>query len=61
MNLIFAKLLKVVGWQWVLKKTWPIAYKALKEQADKTETELDNDALEILNDLVEIAVSDKAA
>lgn len=57
MNLIFSKLVKLVGIEWVLGKAWYIAYPILLEKAKNTKTEVDDKALEIVNEVMKVILS----
>lgn len=59
MNLIFTKLLAAVGWQWLLEKAWSVAYPALVEQAKKSQSEVDDKALEVINEVMKVIIAKK--
>lgn len=61
MNVIIAKLLKVFGWQKLLKMVWEAVQDDLKKAAAKTETQFDDKLVEFADQVIDVIVSDKAA
>ena len=61
MNLIIQKLMKVLGWQKLLKMVWEAVQDDLKKAALKTETKIDDKGLELADFIIDIIVNDKAA
>lgn len=52
MNWIIQRVLKAVGWQKLLSMTWGAIYNELEKLAKGTETEFDDKALDIVDEIV---------
>lgn len=52
MNLVIAKLLKVLGWQKLLLLTWGAIQPDLKKHAEKTENQVDDKLVEIADEMI---------
>lgn len=61
MNLIIAKLLKVLGWQKLLRMVWEAVQDDLKKAAAKTETSFDDKAVDFADMIIDVIVSDDKA
>lgn len=54
MNIILAKLLKVVGWQKLLLMVWNAVQDDLKAHAAKTENKVDDNIIMVADELIKV-------
>lgn len=54
MNIVIAKLMKVIGWQKLLLMVWNAVQDDLKAHAAKTENKVDDNVIMIVDELVKV-------
>lgn len=61
MNVIILKLLKVLGWQKLLKMVWNAVRDDLEKAAGKTESKIDDNLIKFADEIIGVIVSDDVA
>lgn len=52
MNILIIKMLKVLGWQKLIKLTWRAVKPELEKQAKKTETQIDDELIKVVDEII---------